>query len=103
MALNRHDATIDRNETPPRGTLRIYFVRYRLALYLILGAAAASGIAVSWSWLTAAGLIPVIAFLPCMVMMFMCMKHGTRGPDEETTLPGKMVTDRLPTAADPQQ
>jgi hypothetical protein len=103
MALNYHDATTDRGGNPLRGTLRDYLVRYRLALYLSSGAVVASGIALNWSWLTAAGLLPVIAFLPCMVMMFMCMKHGTRRPNEETALPDKTVPDRLPTSADPQQ
>jgi len=23
-----------------------------------------------------------VAFLPCMMMMFMCMKHGTRSPKQ---------------------
>jgi len=102
MALSHHDATIDRSGNPPRGTLRGYFVRYRLALYLLSGAAVASGIALNWNWLTAAGLLPILAFLPCMLMMFMCMKHGTRGSDDEA-LPGKILPPRFPTSSDPQQ
>ncbi len=97
MALSHHDATTDSGVKPPRGTLRGYFVRYRLALYLFSGAVVASGVALNWNWLTAAGLLPILAFLPCMLMMFMCMRHGTRGSDDKTALP-----DKLP-SSDPQQ
>ena len=61
-----------------------YFVRYRLALYLLSAAAVALGVAVSWNWLTAAALLRVVAVLPCALMMFRCMRHGTRVPDEAT-------------------
>jgi len=30
-----------------------------------------------WNWLAAADYF-LVALLPCMMMMFMCMKHGTR-------------------------
>ncbi len=96
MALS-HRATTDSDAKPPRSTLRGYFVRYRLALFLFSGAVVASGVALSWNWLTAAGLLPIVAFLPCMLMMFMCMRHGTRGSDDKTALP-----DKLP-SSDPQQ
>ena len=61
-----------------------YFVRYRLALYLLSAAAVALGVALSWNWLTAAALFRVVAVLPCALMMFRCVRHGTRGSDEET-------------------
>jgi hypothetical protein len=61
-----------------------YLVRYRLALYLLSVAAVALGVAVSWNWLTAAALFRVVAVLPCALMMFRCVRHGTRGADEET-------------------
>ena len=57
-----------------------YFVRYRLALYLLSAAAVALGVALNWNWLKAAGLLPIVAFLPCMLMMFMCMRHGRKSP-----------------------
>jgi hypothetical protein len=97
MALSHHGATSDRGVNQPRRTLRGYFARYRLALYLFSGAVVASGVALNWNWLTAAGLLPIVAFLPCMLMMFMCMRHGTRGSDDKTALP-----DKLP-PSDPQQ
>jgi hypothetical protein len=70
-------------------TLRGYFVRYRLALYLFSGAAVALGVVLHWNWLTAAGLLRVVAVLPCALMMFRCVRHGTRGSDQETALPDK--------------
>src|SRR5229473_8035754 len=103
MALSHHDATADSGVNPPRGTLRGYFVRYRLALYLFSGAVVASGVALNWNWLTAAGLLPIVAFLPCMLMMFMCMRHGTRKSDEETALSDKTLPPRFPGSSDSQQ
>lgn len=62
-----------------------YFVRYRLALYLLSAAAVALGLALNWNWLTAAGLFRVVAVLPCALMMFRCVRHGSRRPVDETT------------------
>ena len=102
MVLKHHDATTNSAGRPPRGTLRSYFVRYRLALYLFSGAVVASGVALNWNWLKAVGLFPIVAFLPCMLMMFICMGHGTRGPDDKTALPNKLPS-QFPTSSDPQQ
>src|SRR3979490_173426 len=52
-----------------------YFVRYRLALYLLSAAAVAVGFALNWNWLTAAGLFRVVAVLPCALMMFRCVRR----------------------------
>src|SRR6266849_8569840 len=103
MALSHHDATTDSDGNPPRGTLRDYVVRYRLALYLSSGAVVASGVALNWNWLTAGGLLPIVAFLPCMLMMFMCMRHGTRKSDEEIALSDKTLPSRFPASSDSQQ
>lgn len=78
MALSHHDTSTDSDGNPPRSTLKGYLARYRLALYFFSGAVIVSGVALNWNWLTAAGLLPILVFLPCMVMMFMCMRHGTR-------------------------
>ena len=102
MALSHYNATTDSHGNLPRGTLRGYFVRYRLALYLFSGAVVALGVALNWNWLTTAGLLPILAFLPCMLMMFMCMKHGTHRSGEETVLPDKTLPSRFPTSSDPQ-
>jgi hypothetical protein len=50
--------------------------------YLLLGVGIVAAAALNWNWLAAAGLLPLVAFLPCMMMMFMCMKHGTRSPKQ---------------------
>ena len=42
-----------------------YFARHRLALYLLLGVGIVAAVALSWSWLAAAGLLPLVASLPC--------------------------------------
>ena len=63
-----------------------YFIRYRMALYLLSAAAAVLGVAVSWNWLTAAALFRVVAALPCALMMFSCVRHGARGSSEEAGL-----------------
>jgi hypothetical protein len=84
MALNLHDITLGGGKYPLVHTLRGYFVRYRLALYLLSAATVALGFALNWNWLTAAGLFRVVAVLPCALMMFRCVRHGTRGSDEET-------------------
>jgi hypothetical protein len=103
MVLNHHDATTNSDASALRGTLRSYFVRYRLALYLFSGAVVASGVALNWNWLKAVGLFPIVAFLPCMLMMFICMRHGTRGIDEETSLQHRALPPPFPTSSDTQQ
>jgi hypothetical protein len=84
MAMIQYDATADRGGDSLLDTLRGYFVRYRLALYLFSVAAVALGVALNWNWLTAAALFRVVAVLPCALMMFRCVRHGTRGSDEAT-------------------
>ena len=65
-----------------RNTVTKYFVRHRLEVYLLLGVGIVAAVALNWNWLAAAGLLPLVAFLPCIMMMFMCMKHGTRSPKQ---------------------
>ena len=72
-------------------TLRGYFARYRPALYLFSAAAVVLGVLLNWNWLTAAGLFRIVAVLPCAVMMFRCIRPGTRRSDEETALPDKTL------------
>jgi hypothetical protein len=62
-----------------------YFVRYRLALYLLSVAGVALGVALSWNWLTAAAAFRVVAVLPCALMMFRCVRHPA-GPAEKPGL-----------------
>src|SRR3954471_5845171 len=91
MASSFRDIALGGGRNLPGDTLKSggealsgYFVRYRLALYLLSVAAVALGVALSWNWLTAAALFRVVAVLPCALMMFRCVRHGARGSDEET-------------------
>jgi hypothetical protein len=78
MALIQYDATTDRGGKSLLDTLRGYFVRYRLALYLLSAAAVALGVALNWNWLTTAALFRVVAVLPCALMMFRCVRSGDK-------------------------
>jgi hypothetical protein len=89
MVSNLHDITVGGGKNSLREILNSlgdtfsgYFIRYRMALYLLSVAAVALG-ALSWNWLTAAALFRVVVVLPCALMMFRCVRHGTRGADEE--------------------
>lgn len=59
-----------------RGRLADYLDRYRLALYPLLGAVVAFGIAFNWHWLTTAELVRILTALPCMLMMYNCLRCG---------------------------
>jgi hypothetical protein len=50
---------------------------------------------------TGTQLLPILAFLPCM-MMFMCMKHGSRGSDPEAAPLAEASPSQPPTSPDPQ-
>ena len=103
MTLRHHDATIYGSCDRPRNIMTRYLIRYGFVAYLFAGVVVASGVALNWNWLRAAGLLPILAFLPCMLMMFTCMKQGTRRSNEETPLPDKTLPSRFPTSSDPQQ
>lgn len=55
-----------------------HFAPYRVALYSIAGMGLVTAIALNWHALAAAGILPFLLFLPCILMMWMCMKHGAR-------------------------
>ena len=95
MASNLHDITVGGRANSLLDTLRGYFVRYRLALYLFSGAAVASGVVLNWNWLTAAGLVRIVAVLSCI-------RPGTCRSDEETALPDKTF-ERLKTSPEARQ
>ena len=64
MAPSFRDITLGVGKNSPGDTLKSvgealssYFVRYRLALYLLSVAAVALGFALSWNWLTAAAIL----------------------------------------------
>jgi hypothetical protein len=89
MALNLHDITVGGGSL--LDTLRGYFIRHRLALYLFSAVAVVLGVVLNWNWLTAVGLLRIVAVLPCALMMFRCIRHGTRRLEEETALPNKTL------------
>ena len=78
MALSLRDITVSGGWNSLLDKLRGYSVRYRLALYLSSAAAVALGVVLNWNWLTAAGLLRVVAVLPCALMMFRCIHSGKR-------------------------
>jgi hypothetical protein len=87
----------------PRDTQTSYFARYRLALYFLAGAGIVAGIASSGSSVAVMKLLPILLFLPCIVMMFMCMKRGTQTPDGPAAKPGKMLSPKSNKSFDPKQ
>jgi hypothetical protein len=88
MTMIRDNATIRSRGNGLRDTLTGYFGRHRFALYLLAGAGIAAGISLSGGSPAVAKLLPILIFLPCIVMMVMCMKHGTQTPAAE---PAKML------------
>jgi hypothetical protein len=92
MALSLHDIPVRDRTKSLLDTLRGHFIRYRLALYLFSAAAVALGVVLHWNWLTAAGLLRVVAVLPCALMMFGCIRPGPRSSDEEPALPNKTLS-----------
>src|SRR5260221_2629935 len=91
MTTLHQSATTRGSGDRPRDTLASYFARYRFALYLISGVVIAAGITLSGSSTAVVILLPILVFLPCIAMMFMCMKHRTKMPTETATKPTKMM------------
>ena len=91
MTLIHQNATPHRSGDRPRNAPASYFARYRSALYFLSGAGIVAGVVLNWHWLAAAGLLPILLFLPCMVMMFRCMKHGTQTPDGPAAEPVRVL------------
>jgi hypothetical protein len=100
MTTLHQNATTHGSGDRPRDTLASYFARYRLALYLLSGVGIAAGITLSGNSPAVAKLLPILVFLPCIVMMFMCMKHATKTPTEPAAEPIKMLPFR---SGDPRQ
>jgi len=63
MTLSHLDVITDTDKNSLRAPLRRYFAR---AVYVFSGAIIASGVALSWTWLTGQGLLPIVVFVPCM-------------------------------------
>jgi Protein of unknown function (DUF2933) len=56
----------------------------RSLVLAVAAAAAAIALALSQHWLVIADLVPLLAVLPCAVMMFHCMKGINRGQQTDT-------------------
>jgi hypothetical protein len=80
--LHQHKATSAETAGRFPNTVTKYFARHRLVLYLLLGVGIVAAVVLNWNWLAAAGLLQLVALLPCMMMMFMCMKHSTKSPKQ---------------------
>jgi hypothetical protein len=102
MTTLHQNATTHGSGDRPRDTLASYFARYRFALYLLSGVGIAAGITLSGNSLAVAKLLPILVFLPCVAMMLMCMKHGTKTPTEPAAEPIKMLPFRSGKPLDPQ-
>jgi hypothetical protein len=74
----RNDASTAVNSLS--ATLRSYFVRYQMVLYLVFAAATSLSVAWNWNWLTGAEVFRIMAALPCSFMMLMCMKRAACRP-----------------------
>jgi hypothetical protein len=70
-----------------RGRLADYLDRYRLAPYPLLGAVVAFGIAFNWHWLTTAELVRILTALPCMLMMYKCLRCGISSQSDREAAP----------------
>lgn len=90
-----------------------YYLGGRRALFILLAAGAAAGLALNWGWLVAAGLAPVlIGILPCAVMcgLGLCMSRlmgrscGVSAKDTDGIEPAETVSalpETIETAASP--
>jgi hypothetical protein len=105
MTLIHQDAITHGSDDQQRDTLTSYVARCRFALYFLLGTGVAAGVTLNWNWVTSARLLPILAFLPCMVMTVMCMRHGSRGSDrdEAAALPAEALPSQPQTSPDPPQ
>jgi hypothetical protein len=65
-------------------TVRSYFVRHRMASYLVLAAATSLSVVWNWNWLTGAEVFRILAALPCTFMMLMCMRRAACWSSQET-------------------
>jgi hypothetical protein len=64
--------------------------------------AAVTGLVLSQHWLGIADLVPLLFVLPCMAMMFMCMKAMNHGRHEDSATKQGSSGDASPTATDPR-
>jgi hypothetical protein len=66
----------------------------RRTLILLPGAIVVAALAFNWHWVVAAGLLPILFLAPCMIMMFMCMRHaaGSASDSNGAAAPAKLLS-----------
>lgn len=64
--------------------------------------AAGIGLALSQHWLDLATLVPLLFVLPCMAMMFMCIKGMNRSQQTDSTTKRRSTDDGPLTGAEPR-
>lgn len=64
--------------------------------------AAGIGLALSEHWLDIAQLVPLLFVLPCIAMMFMCMKGMNHSQQVDSPAKRGSAGDEPPTATDPR-
>lgn len=72
--------------------------------WAIAGVVITAGIslALSQHWLAIANLVPLVFVLPCMAMMFICMKGMNHGQQTDSTTTRASAGEGTPTATDPR-
>lgn len=90
MVISQHITTATNLLDTLRARLGDYLDRYRLALYPTLGAVVAFSVAFNWHWLTTAWLVRVVTALPCLLMMYKCLRCGIGGSDRESDSEGRL-------------
>lgn len=103
MTFAQRTAAIYESSDLPRDTATKYLVQCCLGAHLFTSAVVAAGVALYWSWETAARLFPVLEFLPSILMMLMSMRHGTRRSDDEAASPDERLPLGFPTSPVLQQ
>ncbi|MBY0320272.1 MAG: DUF2933 domain-containing protein [Reyranella sp.] len=63
---------------------------------------AGTGLALSQHWLGIASLLPLLVVLPCMAMMFMCMKGMNHGQQTDSTTARSSASGGTPPVTDPR-
>jgi hypothetical protein len=83
MVVSEHVATATNFLDSLRGRVSDYLDRYRAAMFATLGTVVALGIAYNWHWLTTTEIVRVLTALPCLLMMYKCLKCGTSPSDHK--------------------
>jgi hypothetical protein len=89
MTLSQHMVPINTGIDSLRRIAISGLARYRFVLYLALAAVIVAGIALDLHWMTVATLTRGLVALPCMLMMFRCVRCGFGSLDDTTRSPAQ--------------